>query len=129
MKRIPILFVILISLFAADAIAQVKQRVRFPAGATGTTVSGTVRGYAYRDYIVGANAGQTISIQLTSSNTYTVFTVFQPNGDNLEGATEIDEFTGALPERGDYIVRVLMMRAGARRPGAVSNYKVKISIE
>jgi hypothetical protein len=129
MKRILILFVILISLFAAEGIAQVKQRVRFPAGATGTTVSGTVRGYAYRDYIVGANAGQTISVQLTSANTYTVFTVFQSNGDNLEGATEMDEFTGELPERGDYIVRVLMMRAGARRPGAVSNYKVKISIE
>jgi hypothetical protein len=129
MKRIPILFVILISLFAADAIAQVKQQVRFPAGSTGTTLSGTVRGSAYRDYIVGANAGQTISVGLSSANTYTVFTVFRPNGDNLEGATEMDEFSGELPERGDYIVRVLMMRAGARRPGAVSNYKVKISIE
>ena len=116
-------------MFAADAIGQVKQRVRFAAGASGTTVTGTVRGYAYRDYVVGANAGQTINVRLTSANTYTVFTVFQPNGDNLEGATEMDEFTGNLPERGDYVVRVLMMRAGARRPGAVSNYKVKISIE
>lgn len=130
MKRlIPILFIMTCCFAGASAAAaQAKQRVRFPAGATGTTVSGTVRGYAYRDYVVGASAGQTIDVKVTSANTYTVFSIFQPNGDNLEGAAQMDEFSGDLPARGDYVIRVMMMRAGARRPGAVSNYRLRISV-
>lgn len=113
--------------FVADNVsAQTKQRVRFAAGTSGTTVKGTVRGFAYKDYIVKASGGQTIDVKLTSSNS--VLTIFLPNGDNLDGASETDEFTGELPRGGDYIIRVGMMRAQARRPRSVSNYTLKISI-
>jgi hypothetical protein len=113
---------------ASSAAAQAKQRVRFAPGASAATVSGTVKGYAYRDYIVGAEAGQMIDVKVKSANRYTVFSIFQPNGDNLEGAAQMDEFHGELPARGDYVIRVMMMRAGARRPGAVSNFRLRISI-
>src|SRR5690242_397554 len=113
--------------FTGTASAQAKQRVSFARGTSSSTVSGTVRGYAYRDYVVRASAGQTLGVRLKSANSYTVFTVFQPGGENLEGAAEMDEFSGDLPTSGDYVVRVLMMRAGARRPGAVANYSLTIS--
>lgn len=115
--------------FAGAVAAQAKQRVSFARGASSASVRGTVRGYAYRDYVIGASAGQTLDVKVSSKNTYTVFTVFQPAGDNLEGATEMDEFSGQLPTSGDYVVRVAMMRAGARRPGAVSNFSLTVSIK
>lgn len=116
-------------MMSLNTSAQVKTRVRFPAGTHGTSVSGTVRGYAYHDYVVGASAGQTMDLKLTGSGTATVFSVFLPNGDNLESASESDEFSGVLPIKGDYVIRVLMMRSAARRKGAVSNYTLKISIK
>ena len=112
-----------------DISAQAKVRVRFARGASAAVVKGTVRGYAYRDHVVGASAGQTLSVKLRSPNTYSVFTIFIPGGDNLEGAAEMDEFAGELPASGDYVIRVGMMRAEARRRGSVSNYSLSISIK
>ena len=119
----------LLLLFSGEISAQAKQRVRFAKGASNFTVSGTISGYAYRDYIVGARAGQMLSAKLNSKNTFTVLTVFKPDGENLEGATKMDEFTAELPENGDYVVRVLMMRAEARRKNSMSKYRVRISIQ
>ena len=116
-------------LFAGETEAQVKTRLRFPAGASSTAVKGTIRGYAYRDYIVRANADQTIATSAASTNRYTILTIFRPDGDNLDGAAQMGEFSGTLPVTGDYVIRVGMMRAGARRPGAVSNFTLKVSID
>jgi hypothetical protein len=117
------------TLFAGESPAQVKTRIRFPAGASSTAVKGTIRGYAYRDYIVRANTDQTITTSVSSANRYTILTIFRPDGDNLDGAAQMDEFSGTLPATGDYVIRVGMMRAGARRPGAVSNFTLKVSID
>ena len=129
MKKIIISLIMaacLVFVTAADVYAQTKQRVRFARGTSSATGKGTVRGFAYRDYIVGASGGQTIDVKLTSSNS--VLTIFLPNGDNLEGASETDEFAGELPTSGDYVIRVGMMRTEARRPRSVSSYTLKISI-
>jgi hypothetical protein len=118
-----------VALFAGETEAQVKTRLRFPAGASSTAVKGTIRGYAYRDYIVRANADQTFTTSVTSANRYTILTIFRPDGDNLDGAAQMGDFSGTLPVTGDYVIRVGMMRAGARRPGAVSNFTLKVSID
>jgi hypothetical protein len=130
MKNLFLSFAILFLLTAAseNIPAQTKIRVRFARGATSAVVSGTVRGYAYKDYVVGTSAGQEITAKLNQA-TSSVLTIFQPNGDNLEGAAEMDEFTGTLPTSGDYVIRVMMVRADARRPRSVSNYTLKISIK
>ena len=128
-----ILFALLLTIsapsFVPDADAQTKTRVRFPAGTSSTAVKGSIRGYAYRDYIVRGSADQTIAVAIDSRNTYTVLSVFRPDGESLDGAAQTDEFTGPLPVTGDYLVRIAMMRAGARRRGAVSNFTLKISID
>ncbi len=111
------------------ATAQTKTRVKFPAGTHGTTVSGTIRGYAYRDYKVGAKEGQTMSVTLDSEAIATVFTIRAPDGSDLETGVEASEFNGDLPMSGDYVIRVLMMRYEARRKGSFSKYKLKISVK
>ncbi len=131
MKKLALFSVLMVSFlfFTVEASAQTKSRVRFPAGTHGTSVKGTVRGYAYRDYIVGASAGQTMTVTMTASAMSTVFTIFNPDGTNLEEGSETDSFRGELPVSGDYVVRVLMMRNEARRKGSVSNYTLKITIK
>ncbi|HEX2639958.1 MAG TPA: hypothetical protein VHL50_05275 [Pyrinomonadaceae bacterium] len=114
--------------FADTATAQAKQRVNFARGSSSATVRGTVRGYAYHDYVVRASAGQALELDLRSTHTYAVFSVLRPDGDNLEDAAERDNFIGELPTSGDYVIRVGMMRSGARRPGSVSNFTLTISI-
>ena len=129
-KKISLLFFVpvLLLLFSTNILAQTKQRVRFARGASAATVGGTVRGYAFRDHIVGARSGQTISVKLNSRNIFAVLTIFTPDGDNLEGATETDEFSGELPASGDYVIRVGMMRAEARRKNSIANYSLRISV-
>jgi hypothetical protein len=110
------------------ASAQSKVRVRFAAGTYGTTLKGTVRGFAYRDYIVGVSAGQSMKVSIDASNPATVFSIFAPNGNNLEEAAETDGYSGQLSETGDFVIRVAMMRSAARRKGSVSKYSLKISV-
>ena len=110
------------------AAAQSKHRVTFKKGANSAKVKGTIRGFEYRDYLVGANAGQTISVKLSSLNTYTMFSIFQPNGSNLEGAAQVVNFGGRLPASGDLVIRVAMMRAEARRKRSVSDYSLTVTI-
>lgn len=43
------------------AFAQDSVRVQFQPGATGTTLNGTIVGNEYRDYVLGARAGQTMA--------------------------------------------------------------------
>lgn len=121
------LILVLIFTFDSPSDAQTKVRVRFPRGATSSTITGTVRGYAYKDYVVGASAGQTIEVRL-DARTKCVFTVFKPDGDNLDIGGDSNEFTSELPVDGDYVVRVLLMRNEARR-GTSSSYKLSISIK
>jgi hypothetical protein len=130
MKRVILFSVIAIFavLSASQASAQISQHVRFAAGTHGTTVRGTVRGYAYRDYVVRASGGQKISLRLTPNGLPSVFTVFLPGGGNMDRAAETDKFSGTLPSTGEYVIRVGMMRAYARRRGSVSNFSLRITI-
>ena len=118
----------ILTFVSMTGVAQTKQRIRFPAGTHGTSVKGTVHGYEYRDYVVGAAAGQAIDVRLTASQASTVLAVFLPNGDNLDGASETTEFKGELTVKGNYVIRVLMMRSAARRKAAVSSYTLAIGI-
>ena len=131
MKKILVLtaFAACIAFFAQDAAAQTQTRVRFARGTHSATVSATVRGFAYRDYIVGSGAGQTMTVSVSGTNSATVLTVFAPDGSNVDGAAETDSYSGELAASGDYVIRVGMMRSAARRPGASTTFKLKITVQ
>ena len=116
-------------LLAADSIgAQTTRRVRFAKGASSATVSGQVKGYDYIDYVVGAKAGQTMSVRLTGSSV-AEFVIRLPDGQNLGmEATGVREWSGELPTSGDYSIRVLMSRADARR-GTTARFSLRISVD
>ncbi|HEV2879887.1 MAG TPA: hypothetical protein VGX24_01165 [Pyrinomonadaceae bacterium] len=100
------------------------KRVRFARGRTTATLKNSVvRGTRDR-YLVGARAGQEMTVSINSVERNAVFAIYAPSHDTLEGAGEMHEATswsGKLPESGDYVVEV-----GGTRGNAT--YTLKVSI-
>lgn len=128
MKNLTLLVVIFVALLAADVSAQTKVSVKFARGTSSATVRGTVSGFRYVDYRVGARGGQTMTVSLKSASEWAQFVVFDPVMENVEGSIGDTDWSGELPSDGTYTVRVMLPRAEARRKGSMANYSVKISI-
>ena len=102
------------------------EQVLFAAGKSSKSVSATIQGQSYQDFLVTAKAGQLLSVSLKSNNTQAYFNV------NVPG-TSLALFNGSvsgnvlknrqLPGDGTYPVRVYLMRAAAGR-----NEKAKIDL-
>ncbi|MFD1341502.1 SH3 domain-containing protein [Litorisediminicola beolgyonensis] len=126
------------SLFVAIGLsADAQDRtvdVRFPAGATGTSISDSVSGRDAVLYRIGAEAGQTMSVAMTANNAATYFNIYEPGRGLGDEALVIGEFTdpmnawvGTLPASGEYTVAVFLYRAAARR-GESSSYTLDLSV-
>lgn len=115
---------------AGTAVAQIAtSNVVFAKGATSTVVSGTIKGEQTRDYVVRANAGQTMKVSLSGAPI--VFFNVLPPGSNDEaifiGSNEGNSFGGTLSAAGAYKIRVYQMRASARQ-GKAGAFKLNISV-
>lgn len=63
---VSVLSILFLTLYVDSAAAQT--RIRFARGRTSATVSSTIRGNGQRKYILGARAGQTLSMNISSRN-------------------------------------------------------------
>jgi hypothetical protein len=92
---------------AANAFAQCRTgapaRVAFERGHTTATVNGElpIRGDAC--YTLRARAGQWMRVSVNSVHNIARFNVLAPGGDHTI-AHEAEEWSGALPESGDYVI-------------------------
>ena len=126
-----------VSLNSLPAIAQDDMRVEqvhFSAGASGTTLEGRITGREFVLYKLGAEAGQTMNITLSSSTPSTYFNLYAPGsgpGDEAlavgEMQPQINTYSDTLPVSGEYGVSVFLFRNAARR-GDTSDYTLDISI-
>ncbi len=94
--------------------AQERETVRFEAGNDNAAVEASVTGDGYRDYVLGASAGQTMGVSLvTDGSAY--FNILPPGsaGEAIyNSSVDGNDATGiALPASGDYTVRVYLMGA------------------
>lgn len=109
------------------------EQVQFPAGTTGTTIKGKIAGREYVLYKLGAEAGQKITIDLTSDNAATYFNLYAPGSGPGDAALIIGEqqqpnsYAGVLPASGEYGLSVFLYRNAARR-GEIANYQIKLSV-
>ena len=128
--RFCLLALSLIVVAAGSALAQDKppQRVRFEKGKTAATIRGRIDGFDTQDYVVAARAGQQMDIRIKASNPETYFVLYSINGKATD-MNETDHYSLETSESGDYVIRVLMMRAAARRKGATSSFTLTISIK
>jgi hypothetical protein len=112
--------------FSSISAQGVKKKVRFAPGTSSTTIRGAViRGERDR-YYLGAKAGQTMSVKITSTEKNAVFQIyFHGEEESLPGAGDNDDATnwsGELPIDNEYVIAV-----GGTRGHA--NYTLTISIK
>ena len=124
---------VMLTLAASGVAAQSairQERVKFKPGTSSATIKGTLKGDHDVDYLLGAAAGQTMTVTLAASNTSAYFNVMPPGsqGDAIfVGSTSGNTFSAPLASSGDYTVRVYLMRNAARRNES-SSYTVTFTI-
>lgn len=123
--------------FAAGAAsAQQSATVRFEPGSDTATLSGAVKGNAYFDYVLGARAGQTMSVLLTIDGTNghgsAYFNILPPGSDNVaifNGSTAPDRFGEVvLSQSGDHTIRVYLM-GNDKDAGKTVGYTLSVTIQ
>lgn len=118
-RRLVGALMILFSLQVCAAFAQDVRTVdvRFPRGASGTTVSDTIAGYQTVNYRIGVSAGQTMSVQLDTDNPSNYFNINAPGASAAAYNSSIDgnSTNFRIPSSGNYIISVYLMRNAARR--------------
>src|SRR5215471_7563026 len=101
-----------------------EQRVRFARGEKTATLRGSVTQKQAMQYLVGAKAGQTLTVNL-DSDAKTRFDLSGPKDKNgqamADGATE---WSGTLPDDGDYKIFVFTDDRDVQAP-----FTLKITIE
>ena len=81
------------------------RRVQFKRGASSTTVQGKVSISMPDTYLIGARAGQVMTVQLTSARRSVRFMVMSSKTTTML-ADNTRSWTGTLPEDGDYTILV-----------------------
>jgi hypothetical protein len=105
------------------------ERVAFAKGASSKVIKGSIKGYDYVDYVIGARGGQLLTVSLTSNRASNYFNVMAKGNEAAYfiGSNEGNSFRGPVPASGDQVIRVYIMRNDARR-GVAATYTLKISI-
>jgi hypothetical protein len=105
------------------------ETVRFKPGAMSTTLNGTIRGYDGVKYVVGAAAGQVMSVLFSPRNRSCYINVWAPGADTavFNGSSAGNEFATNLSATGDYTIQAYLMRNAARRNESC-RYRLTIEI-
>lgn len=114
-------------LLAQDQIR--TERVQFARGASSKAIKGRSKGYASVNYVVGARAGQMMTVTLKTSNASNYFNVTAPGAQAamFVGSSGGSSFTTKIPSTGDYTVLVYLMRNAARR-NETANYTLTVRV-
>jgi hypothetical protein len=120
-KRLALLLAsaaLLISLgLQASAQTVRTETVTEAQAASGTVIQGAISGDETVDYVVAATAGQTLSVDLSTSNDSLYFNIL-PQGSETAlfiGSTEGNVADLPIAATGNLVVRVYLMRNAARR--------------
>lgn len=125
----PVIAVVLISATAAPS--QTKRIVvKFKPGTSGATYNNSVTGYGTVDFAFRASAGQTLAAKLTTSNSSLYFVISKSGATDSvnDSARDATEWSGELPETGEYVVRVYLFRNAARRTKSPVKFSLRLDI-
>lgn len=108
----------------------VRQDLALGAGQRQATVSGIVRGAEYAEYRVFAQANAMLAVTLGESSGGTYFNILQVDTDTplFIGALSGSHFSGALPAAGEYLIRIYLPRAAARKNQS-GRYRLDMSMD
>ena len=101
-----------------------ERRIKFARGRTTAVVNGSIN-YAHSDvYTLGARKGQTMTLHVASRNPEVSFSVSAPSSSPVEGAFGVRDWSGELPESGDYTITLV----NNREHGGASAYTLEVTI-
>jgi type II secretory pathway pseudopilin PulG len=128
----PLFFAVATLALIAPAAAQNGQRterVQFARGTASKAITGAIKGDAGVRYLVGARAGQKLTVTLKTSNASSYFNVTAPGADAAVfiGSSGGNRFTFTIPSSGDYAIDVYLMRNAARR-GETAKYTLTVGV-
>ena len=94
---------------------------------TSKIIKGKITGYETADHTVQVAAGQTLSVNLNTSNTSGYFNITAQGANEamFVGSTSGNTYEAVIPASGVYTIRVYMMRNAARRD-EVAKYTLSI---
>lgn len=120
----------MLTFFAASGAQAQTVTVKFPKGSSGTTIEGSIKGDQSIKYRVGLSAGQTMSVQLDTSNSSNYFNITAPGASEALYNSSIsgNGTSFVVPSSGDYIISVYLMRNAARR-NETANYQLTLYVE
>ena len=101
-----------------------EKRIRFARGRTTAVVKGSIAYGRSNVYTLGAGAGQTMTLHIASANRQVSFSLIAPGGETVENAFGVRDWSGELPESGDYTITVV----NNRERGAASPYTLEVTI-
>ncbi len=105
-----------------------EESVAIPKGRDSVALKGRIKGREFVDYLVRAGAGQTLAVALAKSNPQNYFNVSAPGAEAAMFVGSLGgEFSGVVPVDGEYIVRVYLMPAAARRNES-SDYTLTLGV-
>lgn len=106
-----------------------QERVSFKPGASSATLQGSIKGDESVDYVLGAKAGQAMTVTMKTAHGANSFNVLPPGSDAAIaiGSTLGNTWSGTLPVDGDYRIRVYLMRSAARR-NEVATYTLTVGV-
>jgi hypothetical protein len=97
--------------YASQPPVPVAERIRFEPGATSAQVEGFLPSNSSKVYILGARAGQVMSIESWSNSGPFRYTVTTANGTSLGGGSQGERWSGTLPRTEDY--RIILQSPSA----------------
>jgi hypothetical protein len=117
--------------FASASLAQTlrTETVTAASATAGTILTGGLKGEESVDFVIAAEAGQRLSVDLSALNPSLYFNIL-PRGSEealFIGSTSGNVADLSLPVTGTYVVRVYLMRNAARRD-EVSDYALGIGL-
>jgi hypothetical protein len=123
MRRSILLTTLLLTLILANTLHastqhgyRVTKRLAFKKGQVSTVVKGAIPNpLEGHEYIARARQGQTMLVKLASAKKGIGFSIWAPNGEMIGEETALREWTGELPETGDYRIVINTELEGAAR--------------
>src|ERR1044071_377305 len=82
----------------------IARKVRSPRGRTTAVIKDTIRLCTSHEWVLRARGGQTMTVHLATGKK-TSFTLQGPSG-TIEEGDGVKDFSGELPENGEYIITV-----------------------
>ncbi|MEO7673511.1 MAG: hypothetical protein ABIU09_05475 [Pyrinomonadaceae bacterium] len=127
LKKVGLTLLIVLFVLGSTGFASgdgITRRIRFAKGKSSATYSNAVIGGERDAYILGAKAGQRMTVRVKALENNAAFQIENPDGEYVEGAGETDDVTNvtvSLHDSGDYRIIV-----GGTRGNA--SYRLTVSI-